>query len=149
MISVLCYALEIYFRTHSFNSWYNGYNGNSLVFTDDFTLAYICGNSIKFLNTETNQEEYLHTSGDGIGALASNPAYNTIAFSDVCIDAKIYIYELSFLGRPKVVLEGNKLMSCVKFIAYPFLSLISLANEQAPPYEMSLFTIPFHPYAYC
>jgi len=86
--------------------WYNGYNGKSLLYTDAVTLAYVCGNSIRFLNTETLEEKYLHSPGDGIGTLATNPAYNIIAFSDVCIDAKIYIYELFSLENPNVVLEG-------------------------------------------
>ena len=85
-----------------------------MLYTDAVTLAYVCGNSIRFLNTETLEEKYLHSPGDGIGTLATNPAYNIIAFSDVCIDAKIYIYELFSLENPNVVLEGENFSSLEK-----------------------------------
>lgn len=98
----------INFKTCLFfiSSWSTGYRGTSLLYTDDVTVAYICGNCIRFLNTETNEEKFIESPGDGIGAFASNPAYNTLAFSDVCLDAMIYIYELSLRAQPKVTLRG-------------------------------------------
>ena len=88
------------------------------MYTDSVTLAYVCGNAIRFLNTKTDEETYLTSPGDGIGSLASNPPYNTIAFSDVCIEAKIYVYELSFLEKPKVTLQGKKYVTPLKHASF-------------------------------
>ena len=103
---------------YSIHSWYNGYSGKPLLYTDSVTLAYVCGNAIRFLNTKTEEETYLISPGDGIRSFASNPPYNTIAFSDVCIDAKIYIYELPFLEKPKVALEGKKCTTPLKHSSF-------------------------------
>ena len=84
-----------------------------MLYTDEVTVAHTCGNCIRFLNTETNEETFLDCPGDGIGAFATNPIYGEIAFSDKGIDAKIYIYEAPIYDEPKVVLRGMNSLNCI------------------------------------
>ena len=114
-----------------FYSWSTGYNGKLLLYTDQVTVAHVCGNCIRFLNTETNEEVFLDSPGDGIGAFASNPAYNTIALSEICIDAKIYIYELSTLEKPQVTLEGT-ILSFEILLVFPSQSncIFAMLNQE-------------------
>ena len=70
------------------------------------TITHVSGNCIRFLNTEDNEERFLESPGDGIGAFAVNTVYNTIALSEVCIDARIFVYDVSDFSKTRSVLKG-------------------------------------------
>ena len=86
--------------------WSIGYTGSPIFFTDETTIAHLSGNCIRFVNIITKEESFLESPGDGIEVFAVNTGYNAIAFSEVCTDTNIYIYDFLNLTEPKTILQG-------------------------------------------
>ena len=67
----------------------------------------MCGNNVKFVNTKDMRESVLSSPGDGIGAFAVNSSYSNIAFAELRVNPKLYVYVYPDFSRPRAVLEGK------------------------------------------
>eukprot|EP00795_Rhopilema_esculentum_P012071 gene12071-2664_t len=124
--------------------WSAGYKGDRLFYTDAHTIAYISGNCIRFFNTKTGDEEFLDSPGNGIGAFAVNSTYHTIAFSEVCMDTNVYIYDLSDFTKPAAVLEGAGTLGC-SALAFANNGSLLASYGDAPDCTITLWQLSFNP----
>ena len=60
------------------------------------------------MNTKDKRERVLASPGDGIGTLAANPLYSNVAFAELKINPKLFVYVYPDFSRPRATLEGNK-----------------------------------------
>lgn len=97
--------------------WAQGYNGSPALFVNRDTVCFICGNNIKFVNTKDKRESVLSSPGDGIGAFAVNSSTSSIAFAELKVNPKLFIYTFPDFSRPRAVLEGGARLtySCIAF----------------------------------
>lgn len=98
-----------------FTRWAQGYNGSPALFVNRDTVCFICGNNIKFVNTKDKRESVLSSPGDGIGAFAVNSSTSSIAFAELRVNPKLFIYTFPDFSRPRAVLEGKL---CFLIITY-------------------------------
>ena len=72
--------------------WAQGYNGERAEFIDRNTVAFQCGNSIKFAS-EDGTQRVLPTPGSGIGAFAVHYINKVFAVADIGIAPKVFILQ--------------------------------------------------------
>ena len=99
-----CFALQL-FRL-SFCSSSVGYNGSRICYINDEIVCFILGNTIKFIDIKTKEEQYILSPGDGIQSFAVNSSYECIAFSDEGAETNIFIYEYINLTTPVQKIPG-------------------------------------------
>lgn len=87
--------------------WSQGYNGSPAVFVNRDTICFVCGNNVKFVNTKDKRESVLASPGDGIGALAVNPLCSNVAFAELKINPKLFVYVYPDFSLPRATLEGE------------------------------------------
>ena len=67
----------------------------------------MCGNNVKFVNTSDKRESILPSPGDGVGALTVNTSYSALAFAELKVNPRIFIYVYPDFSQPRVTLEGE------------------------------------------
>ena len=95
------------------NRWAQGYDGSPALFVNRDTVCFVCGNNVKFINSKDKRESVLASPGDGIGALAVNPLYSNVAFAELKINPKLFVYVYPDFSRPRATLEGETLNSII------------------------------------
>lgn len=106
-----------------FTRWAQGYNGSPALFVNRDTVCFICGNNIKFVNAKDKRESVLSSPGDGIGAFAVNSSTSNIAFAELRVNPKLFIYTFPDFSRPRAVLEGKLCFLIITY--YSFSNLMS------------------------
>lgn len=89
------------------NSWAQGYDGSPALFVNRDTICFACGNNVKFINTKDKKESVLASPGDGISALAVNPLHSNVAFAELKINPRLFVYVYPDFSRPRATLEGK------------------------------------------
>ena len=89
-----------------FFRWSHGYTGTKLCYLKKDILCYICGNSIKFINTTTKDESYLSSEGTGVACFAVNPSNMAVGFADKSMEPDIYVYTYPNLTTHRAKLKG-------------------------------------------
>lgn len=87
--------------------WAQGYNGSAALFVNRDTICFVCGNNIKFVNTKDKRESVLSSPGEGIGAFAVNPLYSNVAFSELKVSPRLFVYVFPDFSKPRAILEGE------------------------------------------
>lgn len=88
--------------------WAQGYNGSPALFVNRDTVCFVCGNNIKFVNTKDKRESVLSSPGEGIGAFAVNPFYSNVAFAELKVNPRLFVYVFPDFSRPRAILEGER-----------------------------------------
>ena len=102
----------------SLTRWAQGYDGSPALFVNRDTICFVCGNNVKFINTKDKNETVLPSPGDGIGTLAVNPLYSSLAFAELKSDPKLFVYVYPDFSRPRATLEGEFLLSIQWNVCY-------------------------------
>eukprot|EP00794_Sanderia_malayensis_P005297 gene5297-5966_t len=121
--------------------WSVGYNGSPIFFIKNDVIAHLTGNSVRFLNLTSGEETFITSPGDGIDIFAVNTTYNVIAFSEACINTKIFIYDLDNCWEPKAVLQGAGTLG-VSAIAFANNGSLIATYAQAPDCALTLWNWP-------
>ena len=98
------YNLFVIFLTR----WAQGYNGSPALFVNRDTICFVCGNNIKFVNTRDKRESVLSSPGEGIGCFAVNPLYSNVAFAELKVSPRLFVYVFPDFSRPRAILEGER-----------------------------------------
>ncbi|XP_064629915.1 cilia- and flagella-associated protein 43-like isoform X2 [Lineus longissimus] len=72
-------------------SWSQGYTGTKAEYIDRDTISFKCGNCVKFVYSD-GQESVLPSPGDGVGALAVHSQNRVFAFTEACLEPKIFVF---------------------------------------------------------
>ncbi|KAK2824393.1 hypothetical protein Q5P01_021568 [Channa striata] len=112
--------------------WVHGFTNNSIVFVDNKTVCYTCGNFICFLNVETKMRNLLQSPGRGVGALTANGNSQIFAFSDQKLRPSIFVYTF-----PELILK-NELKGTAQ-LDYTYLAL-----SDGSPYLACCSSLPDH-----
>ena len=104
---VICFEMfENNFIHRLFCRWSQGYTSTRLHYIRKDVLCYVCGNSIKFINTTTNEECFLSSEGAGIACFAVNPTNMAVGFADKSMEPNILVYTYPNLTTHRAKLKG-------------------------------------------
>ena len=100
----------LYFIFYSFNfhRWSQGYSGGDALYIDKETICYKCGSCIKFVSDDGSSQQYFPSAGDGVGVLAAHAINKVFAFSEACLEPRIFIFSYPLLD-PVSEIEGKSL----------------------------------------
>ncbi|PFX29198.1 cilia- and flagella-associated protein 43-like [Stylophora pistillata] len=118
--------------------WAQGYNGSPALFVNSNTVCFVCGNNIKFVNTKDKRESVLSSPGDGIGAFAVNSSTSNIAFAELRVNPKLFIYSFPDYSRPRAVLEGGARLT-YSYIAFANNSTILATYSGIPDVQLTVW----------
>ena len=80
-------------------NWVHGYSGTKASFVDEETLAFQCGNFIKFKKLYSGKEEvFVGISGNGIGVADFHATMPLFAFTDAGPKPGLHVIEYSSSG---------------------------------------------------
>ena len=128
------------------NRWAQGYDGSPALFVNRDTVCFVCGNNVKFINSKDKRESVLASPGDGIGALAVNPLYSNVAFAELKINPKLFVYVYPDFSRPRATLEGETLNSILvtKMEIKMYIILYQWKNWTSIIFSFALHVCAFH-----
>ncbi|EDV20844.1 uncharacterized protein TRIADDRAFT_60769 [Trichoplax adhaerens] len=86
-------------------SWMQGYNGGPIHFIDEVTICFLAGRNIKFINTETKDQNYHYLNVKSVGLFTVSKEYQVFAYSEIGLNPSIHI--ISFPNfEEKCVISG-------------------------------------------
>ena len=106
ILKVDMYTIILFYLNSDF-SWAQGYSGSEACYVNKWTICFVCGNNIKFINLKDKEESVLPSPGDGVGALTVSAANNRIGFAELKPNPKIFIYAFPDFTQPRATLEGG------------------------------------------
>ncbi|EDO42783.1 predicted protein, partial [Nematostella vectensis] len=118
--------------------WAQGYDGGSATYINKHTVCFVCGNSIKFINTKDNSEAFLPSPGDGIVHLVTNPGYDLYAFTERKSDPRIFVYMFPDFSEPRAILKGGAQLS-YSSIAFAHNSTVLAAFSGLPDFQLTVW----------
>ncbi|XP_032890082.1 cilia- and flagella-associated protein 43 isoform X2 [Amblyraja radiata] len=89
--------------------WVKGYTTQNVLFVDDSTICYPCGNFLIFVDTETKEERVLKCETGSIGAFTANSNSKVVAFAEKRLKPSIYVYNFPELSKTAVLTDGAEL----------------------------------------
>ena len=87
--------------------WSQGYTGTKFHYIKKDVLCYVCGNSIKFINTSTKDESFISSEGAGVACFAVNPTNMAVGFADKSMEPNIYVFKYPNLITHRAKLKGQ------------------------------------------
>ncbi|XP_041476459.1 cilia- and flagella-associated protein 43-like isoform X2 [Lytechinus variegatus] len=108
--------------------WAQGYNGSQASFVNKNTLCHVCGNNIKFIDITNNKETVFPSPGDGVGALAVSGTQHLIAFSEMCLNPRIFVYSYPSLAKRAECKGGAKLEYSAIALSYTHPYMVSCSG---------------------
>ncbi|XP_072041953.1 cilia- and flagella-associated protein 43-like [Amphiura filiformis] len=88
--------------------WAQGYSGSEASFINKHTLCLVCGSNIKFIEIITGKETVYPSPGEGIGAFTVGGTQHLVAFSELSINPRIFVYSYpDFVEKRFVRVEPN------------------------------------------
>ncbi|XP_033633066.1 cilia- and flagella-associated protein 43-like isoform X1 [Asterias rubens] len=111
-------------------AWAQGYSGSDALFINRNTLCYVCGNGIKFIDITTGREEIYSSPGMGIGAFTVSGSTHLVAFSENCLNPRIFVFSYPGFTQKSVCQGGTKM------------EYSALAFSHTHPYLASCSAIP-------
>ncbi|XP_078268914.1 cilia- and flagella-associated protein 43 isoform X2 [Rhinoraja longicauda] len=89
--------------------WVKGYTTQNVLFVDNHTICYPCGNFLIFVDTETKEERVLKCENGSIGAFTANSKSQVVAFAERRLKPSIYVYSFPDLSKTAVLAGGAEL----------------------------------------
>ncbi|XP_072883182.1 cilia- and flagella-associated protein 43 isoform X1 [Hemitrygon akajei] len=89
--------------------WVKGYTSQRVLFVNNNTICYPCGNFIIFINVETKEETVLKCETGSIGAFTTNSNSEIVAFAEQKLKPSIYLYSFPELTKTAVLADGAEL----------------------------------------
>ncbi|GCB78605.1 hypothetical protein scyTo_0021216 [Scyliorhinus torazame] len=83
--------------------WVKGYTTQNVLFVNNHTICYPCGNFLIFVNKDTEKETVLQCETGSIGAFTTNNAQGIVAFAEQRLKPSIYLYTFPELTRTAVL----------------------------------------------
>ena len=101
-----------------------GYNGGPIHFIDEVTICFLAGRNIKFINTETKDQNYHYRDVKSVGLFTVSKEYQVFAYTENSLNPSIHI--ISFPNfEEKCEISGN----CIHVLIshkYSFMSIYML-----------------------
>ena len=80
-------------------NWVHGYNGSNVSFVDDDTVAFKCGNFVKFKKLYSGKEEvFVGVSGGGVGVVEFHQTLPIFGLTDAGPNPALHVIEYSSSG---------------------------------------------------
>uniref|UniRef100_UPI00398E96F4 cilia- and flagella-associated protein 43 isoform X2 n=1 Tax=Pristiophorus japonicus TaxID=55135 RepID=UPI00398E96F4 len=90
-------------------SWVKGYTTQNVLFVNNNTICYPCGNYLIFMDIDTRKETVLQCERGSIGAFTTNNAREIVAFAEQRLKPLIYLYTFPELSKTAVLMDGAEL----------------------------------------
>ncbi|CAH1784594.1 unnamed protein product [Owenia fusiformis] len=116
-------------------SWAQGYNGSNTQYISRDTVCFACGNNVKFVSEE-GQESFFPSPGEGVGPLAVHAINKVFAFSELCLNPRIFVVDFPSFKVHCELKDGAQLeFSHLAFSSSNYLVSVS----GVPQFELTLW----------
>ncbi|XP_072177751.1 cilia- and flagella-associated protein 43-like [Diadema setosum] len=109
-------------------TWTQGYNGSAASFINKSTLCHGCGNNIKFIDTTNKREVVFPSPGEGVGVLAVSGSQHLFAFSELCLNPRIFVYSYPSMAKRAECQGGAKLEYSALALSYTHPYMVSCSG---------------------
>ncbi|XP_048407438.1 cilia- and flagella-associated protein 43 isoform X2 [Stegostoma tigrinum] len=89
--------------------WVKGYTTQKVLFVNNNTICYVCGNFLVFVDVDTRQEKVLQCETGSIGVFTTNSAKSIVAFAEQRLKPFINLYSFPELTKTSVLKDGAEL----------------------------------------
>ncbi|XP_069756502.1 cilia- and flagella-associated protein 43 isoform X2 [Narcine bancroftii] len=89
--------------------WVKGYTTQNVLFVNNNTICYPCGNFLIFVNIESKEETVLKCETGSIGAFTANCTRGVVAFAQKKLKPSIYLYSFPEMTETAVLTDGAEL----------------------------------------
>ncbi|XP_078080444.1 cilia- and flagella-associated protein 43 [Mustelus asterias] len=90
-------------------SWVKGYTTQKVLFINNNTLCYPCGNFLIFVDIDIEVDKGLQCETGSIGAFTTNTSKQIVAFAEQQLNPSIYMYTFPELTKMAVLAGGAEL----------------------------------------
>ncbi|XP_022080763.1 cilia- and flagella-associated protein 43-like [Acanthaster planci] len=108
-------------------TWAQGYGGSDALFINRNTVCHVCSNGIKFIDVTTHRESVHPSPGQGIGVFTVSGSMHLVAFSEMCLNPRIFVFSYPGFTQKAICQGGTKLeYSALAFShTHPYLATCS------------------------
>ncbi|XP_067909306.1 cilia- and flagella-associated protein 43 isoform X2 [Heterodontus francisci] len=89
--------------------WVKGYTTQNVLFVNNNTVCYPCGNFLIFVDIDTRKEKVVQCESGSIGAFTANSSREIVAFAEQRLKPSIYLYTFPELTKTAVLTDGAEL----------------------------------------
>ncbi|XP_043568822.1 cilia- and flagella-associated protein 43 isoform X2 [Chiloscyllium plagiosum] len=89
--------------------WVKGYTPQKVLFVNNNTICYPCGNFLIFMDINTKKEKVLQCENGSIGVFTTNSTKSIVAFAEQRLKPFINLYSFPELTKTSVLTDGAEL----------------------------------------
>ncbi|XP_041065246.1 cilia- and flagella-associated protein 43 [Carcharodon carcharias] len=105
-------------RPWGIRKWVKGYTTQNVLFVNNNTICYPCGNYLIFVDIGTQEQKMLQCESGSIGAFTTNSTKKIVAFAEQRLKPSIYLYTFPELIKTAVLVDGAELDYTLLEISY-------------------------------